>query len=884
MSTGFTPYRFRPSSFRGTASVSAIALAGFLLAACGGPSAEEHAAKAEEAIEKERYNDAVVHLRNAIQEDRQNAELRFALGRVALQLNDASTATKELERAGRLGLDDPDFDIELARAWLMAGEPAKALEATGEEPQSAMLSALRGRALLTLDELTAAEAELQRSLEMEETAAAQVTLALLAQTRQDTEAARRHAEAALALKPEDQEAAHVKAESLHTAGDSEAALAVLDEADTLNRGRDLSNLALRSSILLDTGDLDGAESALSGLQKHARQAPVTQYLEARLALAREDFEGAKSAAESLLGQTPDHTGGLYVAAIVNAQLGNTNSARQQVSRLATLMPGNETVQQLRGQIIGRHDGSRQLASLEEPDGSLNLEDGADEGEAGERPDMPELDEASQALVESAREALIALREERFEDALNQADALSEDFPDNAAGPNLAGLAHRALGQSEQAIEAFREAVEREPANTSAVGNLAATHRAADDTESAIAVLDAAIEESPEEARFLLLRGRLALEQGDVEGSEAFLMRAAEQDGPESLRASIALARLYLATDRPGEVLEVANPLLDEHPQERNLLEAAAQAYTALGESGTAGAHFGRLADVTGDIETRVRAAQSYINAGESEPAVEQLRTLLDDQPEHVSARHLLAQELLRMGEYEAAKEEIDRVAEQAPDAAQTSSLLARYHFAEEEFDEAIAHFRDTLERNPTTAMATDLARAQWLAGRQEDARETLEDWLAEYEDDDQARMALADYLMELEAYEPARAHYETLLERHEGQPVIHNNLANALLRLDATEEAATHAERAIEAAPDTPAIRDTLGEVRLAQGRADEAAEHFARAASEEPGNAVYRLNHARALAETGEAAQAKDLLDSIIAEAGETEIAERARELRERL
>lgn len=867
--------------------VSALALAGLVLTACG-DSGGNHTAKAEQAIEKDRYRDAAVHLRNAVQEDRQNPELRLMLGRVALELKDADTAAKELSRARELGAEDPDLDADLARAWQMAGEFANVLEVTGEDPDSAMLKALRGRALFMQGETGTAETALRRSLEMEETAAAHVALGMLAQQRGERESALRHAEAALALDPTDQEAANIKARMLHADGESQAALAALDDADEQIRGKDLSNLALRTSILLDTGDQEGAEDALKVLQEHAGNAALTKFLESRLFLARQDFTGAKVSAEAALGQAPDHSGALYVAAIANAQLGNTNSARQQVSRLASLQPGNEQVQRLRDALNQGPNRDRQLASLEDPEAALIPEENErsrEEEDAGSQSEsqLENLDDASRALVESARNALTALRGERFEDALALGEEMSADFPDNAAGPNLQGLAYRGLEQPDKAIEAFQEAVEREPENESASTNLAEMYRVTGRLDAAAKVLEDALEHAPESANLLFLRARVALAAGDTAQSETLLKKAAEQDN-ESIRAEVALARLYLATERPREALDIMTPLLEDRPESELLLDMTGSAYTALGEPEAAGDHFARLADKTNRSEIRVRAAQSYINAGDSDAAVAQLRKLLDRQPGHLSGRQMLAQELLRMGDTEAAKAEIDRVAEQAPDQAQTSSLLARYHFMQEEYDEAIAHFRDTLERAPGTARAMDLARAQWLADRRQDARTTLENWLAEHQNDDRARLRLADYLMGLEEHAAAKEHYETLLERHEGNAVVHNNLANALLKLGQTEAAAAQAERAMEAAPDNAAIRDTLGEVRLAQGQPEEAAEHFQAAAQGAPDNARYRLNHARALAETGDIDQARALLDTVISEAGDPALTDEARELRSRL
>ncbi len=91
------------------------------------------------------------------------------------------------------------------------------------------------------------------------------------------------------------------------------------------------------------------------------------------------------------------------------------------------------------------------------------------------------------LIEDAR---ISAQEGRWEDALSINAQLIERNPKDAEAFNRTGRAHLALGQFNEALEAYRNALRADPANLIARRNLQRldllTHRAADAPEPAIA--------------------------------------------------------------------------------------------------------------------------------------------------------------------------------------------------------------------------------------------------------------------------------------------------------------------------------------------------------------------------------------------------------------
>ena len=65
--------------------------------------------------------------------------------------------------------------------------------------------------------------------------------------------------------------------------------------------------------------------------------------------------------------------------------------------------------------------------------------------------------------------------------------------------------------------------------------------------------------------------------------------------------------------------------------------------------------------------------------------------------------------------------------------------------------------------------------------------------------------------------------------------------------------------------PDNPEILDTVGWIHVQQGKAADGLPHLARAAAAQPDNGEISYHWAVALAETGDARQARDVLSKLL-------------------
>ena len=121
-----------------------------LLLACGiGENDSENVLAAKEYLAQDQIREAALELRNALQKNPENAEARFLLGQIQLDVGDIASAEKEFRRAAEFAWNAEEVNLALARTLLLQqkyNELLKMIEAGPDWSSSGQADTLALRA------------------------------------------------------------------------------------------------------------------------------------------------------------------------------------------------------------------------------------------------------------------------------------------------------------------------------------------------------------------------------------------------------------------------------------------------------------------------------------------------------------------------------------------------------------------------------------------------------------------------------------------------------------------------------------------------------------------------------------------------------------------
>jgi predicted O-linked N-acetylglucosamine transferase (SPINDLY family) len=281
-------------------------------------------------------------------------------------------------------------------------------------------------------------------------------------------------------------------------------------------------------------------------------------------------------------------------------------------------------------------------------------------------------------------------------------------------------------------------------------------------------------------------------------------------------------------------------------------------------------------------------ALQFHRVGDFHRAEALYKEILQSEPEHTDALHLLGVVSLQLGRAELAVEHIGRAVRRRPDWAEAhsnlgaalqslgrleeaaachrSALLLRPDRAElhvnlgnvlkqqARLDEAAACFRHALRLRPDLAVAhNNLGNVLAQQAGLEEAITSYRTALALAPDYAQAHNNLGNVLKKRGELEEAVACYRRALQFSPNYADAHSNLGNALEHLGRLDEAVACQRHALRLAPESAEIHVNLANVLKQLVRLDEAVECYRGALRQRPDLAVAHNNLGNALRDRGE-------------------------------
>jgi len=895
-----------------------------VLAACGnlGMDDQQLVQRAKGYLDEQNFNAATIELKNALQENPDNAEARYLLGSIMLDYGDYRTAEKEFRRAARAGWKEDEAYIGLARALLGYNSLERLIDDT-EVKESypltarADLLALRALAEAGLEELDLARRTLAEavSLKPEAFQVLKTTILLQLVSGQSAEAMKTLA-TALNKYPDNQELLLISATIELQSKNIKPALEVYRQVIKLDPPGYISVYGRRALIGLaqlqiQSRDLEGAEATIRLLRKRNSKDPYTDYLGGVLAFAKGEYDLAEQRFLKVLKLAPEHNPTRLLFGAVNYAQKDYEQAAYFLSKYVTAVPGNFIARKLLGRtylLLGQHDEARAVLQpvLEEsPDdaelhaliGISMLQGGNTAAGIKGLEEAIEVDPDSIAVRAELARAYIAtgdtghaiqelktilakggnpksteslliithLRAGEYADAINRVLDMLAVYPQDPVILVLAGNVFAASGDKEEARRYLEETLRIKPDFPQATIALARVEELDGNMDDAVVLYQSLVTSDVESALPLLALARIAEQQGNTQEMLEWLERAREK-APEDIKPRMFLAEFYLREKQPEKAGLLVEEAIKIKPGMPELL--ALQGKVLLAEQRYEEALSllsGLVIRVPDSPLARTLLGQSYLLMGQEEDARKQLGFALERQPYFVAALVALAKLEMHSGNFDQALEFTRRIEQVKPDLPLGYELAGDVWMEKQDYAAARKAYTRAWDRKQKSELAIKLSETATRSGKPGMAIILLQDWLNEHTGDVMARQFLGTAYQIMGQHNKAIEEYEKALAIEPNNLVVANNLAWVYALTKNIPKALELSGRAYQYNSDNPGIQDTYGWILVQAGQVEKGRSLLTQAMEQLSDNPEVRYHYAVALLKTGDKAEANKLLNQLL-------------------
>lgn len=522
-------------------------------------------------------------------------------------------------------------------------------------------------------------------------------------------------------------------------------LAVVIEEDPKNAAAKIK----LGALLVNAQDYEGAAALVEELQTLAPDDPAVQVLRARLALQKQDWQGAVGYLDKALAGDERNLEALSLRATVIALQNPEQGLAEYARAIDKLGPiDSRPIRQLRVDLLARlgrvAEVEKELRALIADFGAQLYYDNLARFYMGQnRPD----------------EAEAVLRE-----------AVAADPANVRAKVEVARFQSVARRKPEEAEQTLKAYIAEDPENLELQTHLANFYEGGNRNDEALGIYEKVAAAAPTSAEGLAARNRIAalkLRAGRIdEGRER--LDGILQDEPDNLQALLARGDLNFAAGRHEEAIADLRGVLRREPENVLGLTLLAQTHLATGDRALAEDAWRRLlrADPK-NVEGLVGLATLVGEMQEVDEAQKLLDAALANAPQDPQALELAVGIALNNKDFRTAEKHARALAASEAAAAGVGQReLARVFEAEGKFGPAVDAYRKALEQKPDSAFSLEgVVRSLYLGKRGAEAAPFLTEHLERYPDHVMARVLLADTLLRERKLEEARAAAELAIEQ-----------------------------------------------------------------------------------------------------------------------
>ena len=512
--------------------------------------------------------------KDVLQKDPNHIEGRILRGSVLFAQDHQKEAFDELNGAIAIDPKRVESYLSLARFFVMIKDTPTAestfQRAIAVNSSSALAHFEYGKFLVQMDRKDAAEAEFQKAVQAEPSnREARFVLASFYLVNKHLDKAEESYKALADLNSDKPEGRAVLADFYSSVGRLDEAIAIYKEV--VAQAPDYAQGRYRlGEIMMMHGDIAGAKNEVGAVLKndaHDRQALI---LRARIEMGSDEVADLKVSVEDLrevLRQEPNSRAGLFFMAEAHFRLGQIDQARVFAGDLERNYPDYLPAKLMQVQIALAGGDAKAALQL-----SSQLQDRLAKATPDHNTSPQMLAELGAKNLMAHGSAALRLRDTRT--------ARADFYAAHMAAPNSPdaynNLALVALNENkpDEAINFFNSALAIDGANFNSLRGLIRIYAAQKRADEAHARIDQAISSQPSNPLLHFLKGEIYGYEMNAQAAESEFRRALEIDG-NCLEAYSALGALFVNTNQQDRAIAEYQKITERHPDN-------ATAYTLIG--------------------------------------------------------------------------------------------------------------------------------------------------------------------------------------------------------------------------------------------------------------------------------------------------------------
>lgn len=869
--------------------------------------------QAKVLLAKGDYRGAGLQLRTAVKNNPSSAEAHALLAQLNIAADDPIAAEHQIRQAMALNWDQASSLAILSQAYMRQNkwpEILKEIPAKGATPEQTayylMTRAVAQRGLKDNDTSAQTLAEAERLAP--QNAEVHLVAARFAQQDGHLDHALDEVDRSLAIEPQRTDGLQFKSNLLLAKGDRAGALALLDQAVAGAPNR-LEVVVERAALYLALNEDAKAKGDVTTVLERDDKNIAAHFVNAVLLIRQSKFADADTELQRIDTVIDRFQRGLYFKAMVKARLGQNAQAEDAIMTYVNRAPGDPDGIRLLAQIeLATQHASRAIpfllkaiqAGQRDPE-TLDLLGRAYAMNGNSREAETTFQQASQIASKPSELTRLASARLQVGDLSGAAADLQHSLElaptQPGAGEALVATALR-LGQLERAQQALDQ-LRQQTGDTEAVGNLTGLLRLARlDPQGALEAFSDTAKRFPDAIGPRLNQSKVLLQLNRVDDALSILKSILDKVPTES-DALTLYAQALVQQGRGPEAVEAAEKARTADPTNLGLINGEAQLYARMQQYAKA-LEILETAKVAGKTPVQLLPTLGSIQhaAGQDEAAKRSFADLVAAEPKNLSAIMGNVDLLVRLKDFDAARQTLDDALQRQPgnlpllqarvkvdlldkglDAAIQTAENLRANAANmpaaatlkggvlmgaQRFKEAAAAFSDEYQKTPTSPLVVALAQALNAAGDANGASTELLKWQATHSDDPAVAQLLGTLDITAHRYDSSERNLQIALKAQPNDLVALNNLA-WIYQQKGDKRAREYAQRAFEQAP-TPEVTDTLAWIMAQQGEATKAVPLLKSASAARPQNFAIKYHLAVALKDSGNPAEAIEILRPIVA------------------